>query len=98
MSWNEGSCASTDAPCARATSVVPGPANFSTWVMRITRSFSSMVIPLGWRPMTEPTDTPADQASFGYRDVPAAEKAGMVARVFESVAPRYDLMNDLMSV
>jgi demethylmenaquinone methyltransferase/2-methoxy-6-polyprenyl-1,4-benzoquinol methylase len=36
-------------------------------------------------------------ASFGYRDVPAAEKAGLVRRVFESVAPRYDLMNDLMS-
>ncbi|MCW5737463.1 MAG: bifunctional demethylmenaquinone methyltransferase/2-methoxy-6-polyprenyl-1,4-benzoquinol methylase UbiE [Enhydrobacter sp.] len=47
--------------------------------------------------MTEPADTPAEQASFGYRDVPASEKAGMVARVFESVAPRYDLMNDLMS-
>jgi demethylmenaquinone methyltransferase / 2-methoxy-6-polyprenyl-1,4-benzoquinol methylase len=43
--------------------------------------------------MTEP----ADKASFGYRDVPASEKADMVARVFESVAPRYDLMNDLMS-
>ncbi|HZQ01093.1 MAG TPA: bifunctional demethylmenaquinone methyltransferase/2-methoxy-6-polyprenyl-1,4-benzoquinol methylase UbiE [Reyranella sp.] len=43
--------------------------------------------------MTEP----ADKASFGYRDVPASEKAGMVRRVFESVAPRYDLMNDLMS-
>jgi demethylmenaquinone methyltransferase/2-methoxy-6-polyprenyl-1,4-benzoquinol methylase len=43
--------------------------------------------------MTEP----GDKASFGYRDVPASEKAGMVARVFESVAPRYDLMNDLMS-
>ncbi len=41
---------------------------------------------------------PAEQASFGYRDVPAAEKAGLVRQVFESVAPRYDLMNDLMSV
>src|SRR5882757_11375446 len=39
----------------------------------------------------------AEQASFGYRDVPAAEKAGLVRQVFESVAPRYDLMNDLMS-
>jgi len=40
---------------------------------------------------------PPGQASFGYRDVPADEKAGLVHRVFESVAPRYDLMNDLMS-
>src|SRR5882762_4469393 len=40
----------------------------------------------------------AEQAPFGYRDVPAAEKAGLVRQVFESVAPRYDLMNDLMSV
>jgi len=46
--------------------------------------------------MTEPADK-ADRASFGYRDVPASEKAELVARVFESVAPRYDLMNDLMS-
>jgi len=52
-----------------------------------------MAIPLGWRRMTEP----ADKASFGYRDVPASEKARLVGRVFESVAPRYDLMNDLMS-
>ena len=29
--------------------------------------------------------------------MPASEKAGLVARVFDSVAPRYDLMNDLMS-
>src|SRR4051812_15706983 len=48
-------------------------------------------------PMTDPADDPASRASFGYRDVPASEKAAMVARVFESVAPRYDLMNDLMS-
>ena len=47
--------------------------------------------------MTGPAPQPDDQASFGYRDVPASEKAGMVRRVFESVAPRYDLMNDLMS-
>ena len=38
-----------------------------------------------------------EQASFGFRDVPADQKAGMVRQVFESVAPRYDLMNDLMS-
>jgi len=36
-------------------------------------------------------------ASFGYRDVPQAEKARMVGDVFSSVARRYDLMNDLMS-
>src|SRR4029434_5236539 len=46
------------------------------------------------RPMAEPPDP---TASFGYRDVPADEKAGMVREVFASVAPRYDLMNDLMS-
>src|SRR5260370_29719802 len=40
---------------------------------------------------------PTPRASFGYREVPAAEKAGLVRQVFESVAPRYDLMNDLMS-
>ena len=44
--------------------------------------------------MAQPPDP---TASFGYRDVPAAEKAGMVREVFQSVAPRYDLMNDLMS-
>jgi demethylmenaquinone methyltransferase/2-methoxy-6-polyprenyl-1,4-benzoquinol methylase len=44
--------------------------------------------------MAKPDDP---TASFGYRDVPAPEKAGMVREVFASVAPRYDLMNDLMS-
>jgi demethylmenaquinone methyltransferase / 2-methoxy-6-polyprenyl-1,4-benzoquinol methylase len=34
---------------------------------------------------------------FGYRDVPLNEKANLVADVFRSVAPKYDLMNDLMS-
>jgi demethylmenaquinone methyltransferase/2-methoxy-6-polyprenyl-1,4-benzoquinol methylase len=41
--------------------------------------------------MTGPT------ATFGFRDVDASEKAGLVRGVFDSVARRYDLMNDLMS-
>ena len=34
---------------------------------------------------------------FGYQSVRAADKASMVRGVFDSVATRYDLMNDLMS-
>lgn len=34
---------------------------------------------------------------FGYQQVPIAEKVAKVAEVFHSVAPKYDLMNDLMS-
>lgn len=35
---------------------------------------------------------------FGYERVSAGEKKNRVAGVFESVAPNYDLMNDLMSL
>jgi demethylmenaquinone methyltransferase/2-methoxy-6-polyprenyl-1,4-benzoquinol methylase len=38
------------------------------------------------------------QTHFGYSSVPEEEKAARVAGVFHSVARRYDLMNDLMSL
>src|SRR5882724_10998944 len=39
----------------------------------------------------------SERASFGFRQVPEGEKASLIRAVFDSVAPRYDLMNDLMS-
>lgn len=38
------------------------------------------------------------KASFGFRDVDAEQKQGMVGEVFSSVAGNYDIMNDVMSV
>src|ERR1700760_1064490 len=44
------------------------------------------------------SDNRGTTVDFGFRSVAPAEKAGMVRAVFDSVAPRYDLMNDLMSL
>ncbi|HET9644994.1 MAG TPA: bifunctional demethylmenaquinone methyltransferase/2-methoxy-6-polyprenyl-1,4-benzoquinol methylase UbiE [Burkholderiaceae bacterium] len=38
------------------------------------------------------------QTHFGFQNVDEAEKARRVRGVFDSVAPRYDVMNDLMSL
>jgi demethylmenaquinone methyltransferase/2-methoxy-6-polyprenyl-1,4-benzoquinol methylase len=40
----------------------------------------------------------AGDTHFGFEQVPTDEKVRRVAGVFESVAPKYDLMNDLMSL
>ena len=43
-------------------------------------------------------DNAADRmVHFGFREVGIEEKSGLVRGVFDSVADRYDLMNDLMS-
>jgi demethylmenaquinone methyltransferase/2-methoxy-6-polyprenyl-1,4-benzoquinol methylase len=50
--------------------------------------------------MTEPPNDPlaGDRTThFGYRTVDEDEKAHLVRGVFDSVASKYDLMNDLMS-
>jgi demethylmenaquinone methyltransferase/2-methoxy-6-polyprenyl-1,4-benzoquinol methylase len=36
--------------------------------------------------------------SFGFKDVPRTEKAGLVRGVFDRSARRYDIMNDMMSL
>lgn len=38
-----------------------------------------------------------DTTHFGFEQVPLREKAQRVAGVFRSVAPKYDIMNDLLS-
>jgi demethylmenaquinone methyltransferase/2-methoxy-6-polyprenyl-1,4-benzoquinol methylase len=49
-------------------------------------------------PLPRPAPQPRPQAThFGYQSVDEGEKARKVRGVFDSVAARYDLMNDLMS-
>ena len=45
--------------------------------------------------MTNKPET--EYVDFGFEAVPVAEKQSRVANVFSSVAPSYDIMNDLMS-
>lgn len=44
--------------------------------------------------MTEPRET----THFGFQQVPVEEKARKVREVFDSVANKYDIMNDVMSL
>ena len=45
-----------------------------------------------------PPPPSSEDTDFGFRAVPKAEKKNLVRAVFDSVAPRYDIMNDLMSL
>lgn len=48
--------------------------------------------------MAERTNSESSQTThFGFRTVAEDEKQGLVRGVFDAVAPKYDLMNDLMS-
>jgi demethylmenaquinone methyltransferase/2-methoxy-6-polyprenyl-1,4-benzoquinol methylase len=47
--------------------------------------------------MADSDNNGAREADFGYTRVPYADKKARVRGVFDSVAPRYDLMNDVMS-
>ena len=43
-------------------------------------------------------ETRGQTTHFGFREVPDSAKSGLVSDVFTSVADKYDLMNDLMSL
>jgi len=47
---------------------------------------------------TDPNSPQGETTHFGYQKVPVNEKNERVAEVFRSVATRYDIMNDLMSL
>ena len=47
---------------------------------------------------TDPNSPQGETTHFGYQKVPVNEKRERVAEVFRSVATRYDIMNDLMSL
>ncbi|XP_003483483.2 2-methoxy-6-polyprenyl-1,4-benzoquinol methylase, mitochondrial [Sus scrofa] len=75
--------------CCRLSRVMPGcriPGLRSSW----PRS------PLGARPLSQ--EKRATETHFGFETVSEEEKGGKVYQVFESVAKKYDVMNDMMSL
>ena len=48
--------------------------------------------------VTATDSTTTEQTHFGFKQVDKTQKASLVAYVFDSVAAKYDVMNDLMSM
>jgi len=48
--------------------------------------------------MTQFPNSDERTTHFGFREVPESKKAELVGKVFHSVAGKYDIMNDLMSM
>jgi len=69
----------------------------SVFRSRDVRAFGSTLTARRWISQEAHT-VEDDQTHFGFKTVPAKEKAGMVGEVFHKVANSYDLMNDLMSL
>jgi demethylmenaquinone methyltransferase/2-methoxy-6-polyprenyl-1,4-benzoquinol methylase len=44
------------------------------------------------------SESKSTHTHFGYQNVPEADKSGLVKEVFNNVASKYDVMNDLMSI
>src|SRR5262252_3546217 len=63
----------------------------------MTKSPRSGPVPAG-PPGPDSMSQPDQTTNFGFRDVPLGDKQTLVNDVFHSVASRYDLMNDLMSM
>mmetsp|Transcript_16540 Transcript_16540/g.33700 ORF Transcript_16540/g.33700 Transcript_16540/m.33700 type:complete len:354 (-) Transcript_16540:39-1100(-) len=74
---------------------------FSFYASSSSSSSSSSSTPFGVpesSPLSPPSSPPSSHTHFGSQTVLSSEKAGLVGEVFSSVAPSYDVMNDVMSL